>query len=279
MVIHSPYLMEGENESQRLAVKDNTSATYAQLIETGLSQVANPGACIVDAGTGVGVVAQQMAEIAVRDLIAPRLILLDASKERLQVAQNRLAHYACDQSFLKCELENIPLPDSSVDYLFCRFVFEYLSNPKNVFSEFMRILKPGGKLVIGDLDNNAITHYPLEDNLQWQLDCIVREIQKSGTFDFQAGRKLYSYFYQNHFTNIKVHFHAHHLIYGNIKDNDDFNWTTKLERLITLQEKGSIELDFSVAEFAENILKFFRSPGRFSYTPLILVEGLKGEPK
>jgi len=267
------YLMEGDDESQRLAIKDRTADTRDQLLRTGISQFLQSESCIVDAGAGVGVVGQQMAEIATLTSANPQLILLDASAKRLSEAENRLAPYNFNKSFIQCHLENIPLPDKSVDYLFCRFVFEYLQSPKTVFSEFIRIMKPGGKLVIGDLDNNAVSHYPLTEKLNYQIECISKELQNNFNFDYQAGRKLYSYFYENQCTDVAVHLYAHHLFYGDLSKHDEYNWTKKLEKLIELQNDGALKLDFSVAEFSKDFLDFLNSPGRFSYTPLILVEG------
>ena len=269
------YLMEGSNEASRLAAKDRNSATSQQLLETGFLAACREGAQIVDAGTGVGVVAEQMARLANEASARPQLLLLDASQDRLDVAKAKLSAYACPLTTLCCQLDQIPLPDNSVDYLFCRFVFEYLPDQQAVFREYLRILKPGGKMVIGDLDYNAMSHYPLSPVLEQQLNSIVQAIQASGTFDFYAGRKLYSYYYHAGLADIKVHFYAHHLLYGEIQESDDMNWTIKLDRLRQLQEQGVLKFDFSIAEFAEGFLKFFRSPERFSYTPLILVEGIK----
>jgi ubiquinone/menaquinone biosynthesis C-methylase UbiE len=273
--MNTAYLMEGENEALRLAIKDKAAETHGQLLLTGLPSYLKDGAHIVDAGTGVGVVAEQMAKIAQDHQVKPNLILLDASAERLQAAKQRLAPYDCEQTFLPGDLKQIQLPDNSVDYLFCRFVFEYLSDQQAVFAEFKRIMKPGGKLVIADLDNNSTSHYPLSADLQRKLDCIIREIEKSGSFDFQAGRKLFHYFHQNGLSEIKVHAAMHHLFFGEVGENDDFNWATKLQRLVEMQDKGLIDLDFSVSEFANDFLEFFRSPERFSYTPLFIVEGIK----
>lgn len=268
------YFMEGVNEARRLKVKDRTDLTRQQLIDTGISRYMRAGCCVVDAGSGVGVVAEQIADLAEQSEEYPHLILLDSSQERLGVADARLKKYHLKKQFQTCDLENTGLPDKSVDYLFCRFVFEYLENPELVFNEFIRVMKPGGKLVIGDLDNNGITHYHLPDELQRQLNCIATELQSKCHFDFQAGRKLYSYFYESNCEYIDVHFYAHHLFFGEIEENDDFNWTVKFDRLMELQKSGDIQLDFSVSDFSKKFMEFLRSPRRFSYTPLILVEGV-----
>ena len=44
-------------------------------------------------------------------------------------------------------------------------------------------------------------------------------------FDTFVGRKLYSFLYDSGLENIEVNMEAHHLIYGQAKESDIFNWT------------------------------------------------------
>ncbi len=67
----------------------------------------------------------------------------------------------------------------------------------------------------------------------------------------------------------------HHLIYGDIRDVDAFNWLKKLEistekvRRIFDAYPGGYEV------FAKGFNEFFRNPRRFTYTPLIICTGVK----
>ena len=47
----------------------------------------------------------------------------------------------------KADLGRIPLPDSCVDVIMSRSVFEHLANPESVYREFRRLLKPGGIVI------------------------------------------------------------------------------------------------------------------------------------
>lgn len=269
------YLMETDLESVRLLAKDRPEQTLQQLLDSGMADLpAQPH--VIDAGTGAGVVARQMAEVLSRHYQGAKLTLLDGSQTRLEAAAKNLSSFEnLDKQFVECNLENIPLPDNSVDYLFCRFVFEYLANPQRVFDEYVRIMKPGGKLVIGDLDNNSLNHYPLPDVLQAQLDELSRAVESRGLLDFSAGRKLYSFFHKAGLDQIRVRLYAHHLFYGQLDQSDDFNWSKKMEQMVSYQDRGLLDVSFDVRKFGAAFLEFLRSPGRFSYTPLILVEGVK----
>ena len=48
-------------------------------------------------------------------------------------------------------------------------------------------------------------------------------------FDPFAGRKLYTHMYDLGFEDIQVHMMPHHLMYGELKSSDDFNWLKKVQ--------------------------------------------------
>ena len=89
------------------------------------------------------------------------------------------------------------------------------------------------------------------------------------------GLLLYSYFAEAQMKDVRVHMIPHHLIYGKINNRDMNNWMQKLHRLIKLGQLGALQLDFDIQKFGDSFLKFFQNPNRLSYTPLLLVEGLK----
>lgn len=269
------YMMEGPGEEDRLCFKDNSQATLSQLLNTGISHLRHKPT-LVDAGAGVGVVAKLMCQLLQDVYQGGKITLLDGSSERLNVASQELRSFSgIDKSFVDCNLEQIPLEDNTADYVFCRFVFEYLEDKEAVFRELSRIVKPGGKLVVGDLDMNCLNHYPISEDMQAKLDELAKAVEKSKMLDLNAGRKLYHLFYKSSYKKIRVHVEPHHLFYGDLKASDYENWRIKLARLSSLQESSRLNLSFNLREFSDDFLAFLRSPERFSYTPLIMVEGSK----
>ena len=49
---------------------------------------------------------------------------------------------------LICDIIDIPEPDASFDAILCSEVFEHLPDPLKALTEFRRLLKPSGKLII-----------------------------------------------------------------------------------------------------------------------------------
>jgi SAM-dependent methyltransferase len=60
-------------------------------------------------------------------------------------------------------LENIPLPDASVDAVMCVSVLEHMDDPQTVVSEFARVLRPDGQLVVTmDICRDGRADIPLD---------------------------------------------------------------------------------------------------------------------
>lgn len=261
------YLMESASEADRLLKKSDYESSKQQLLMTGLRE----GMTALDAGGGAGFVSKIISEIVGT---TGNVILCDQSADRLKSAQSYCAGTK-NLSYLESSLEKIRLDDECVDYVFCRFVFEYLLNSEIVFNELVRVLRPGGKLVIGDLDYNMMSHYPLEPELETQLNKMMSSLVKAKLWDPFSGRKIYHHFYRAKMEQIQVNVVSHHLIYGESSQRDVDNWAAKLSQMSSLVSQGLLKLDFDFPKFQKRFLDFFRSPERFSYSPLILVDGIK----
>ena len=269
------YLMESVREASRLDAKTDYEETKKQLLDCGLDQL-NGVPHIVDAGCGSGAVSEIIAEISSQAYGHCKLSLLDLSPSRLKEAGGKLAPYSdqIDLHLVNCELEQIPDHVRDADLLFSRFVFEYLKEPATVFRQYMRILRPGGKLVLADLDHNMMNHYPIKPLLQERLEKLMSVFQEMKLFDPYAGRKLYQLFYTHSFREIQVRLYPHHIFYGGITNRDSKNWVAKFQQVLELYERGEFDIDFDLYQFVEEFRSFLSSEVSFSYTPLILVEGL-----
>lgn len=98
-----------------------------------------PGAAL-DAACGTGRHAAHLAERG------HRVIGVDTSPDMLQLARAKLP----DAEFHQADFRDIPLPDNHVDVAVCALALTHVPDLAPVLTELVRVLKPGGHLVLSD---------------------------------------------------------------------------------------------------------------------------------
>jgi SAM-dependent methyltransferase len=126
-----------------------------------------PGEVVLDLGSGAGV----DAFIAARE-VGPtgRAIGVDMTPAMLARARaNAERAGATNVEFRLGEIEHLPLADASVDAVISNCVINLSPEKDRVFGEAYRVLRPGGRLVVGDL----VLTRPLPDRLRESIDSYV----------------------------------------------------------------------------------------------------------
>ena len=81
--------------------------------------------------------------------------------------------------FLKGEIENIPLPDNSVDVIISNCVINLSADKDKVLCEAFRVLKPGGRFAVSDVVTRGEISPKVRESVLLWVGCIAGALQET----------------------------------------------------------------------------------------------------
>jgi ubiquinone/menaquinone biosynthesis C-methylase UbiE len=137
----------------------------------------NPGETVLDLGSGGGI---DVLLSARRVGAEGRAIGLDMTDEMLELARgNAQRAGATNVEFLKGEIENIPLPDSSVDVIISNCVINLSADKRRVLGEAFRVLRSGGRFAVSDVVRRGEMPEAVKRNLELWAGCIAGALEEN----------------------------------------------------------------------------------------------------
>jgi len=135
----------------------------------------HPGEVVLDLGSGGGI---DVLLSAKRVGPTGKAYGLDMTDEMLALArQNQAQAGATNVEFLKGEIENIPLPDRSVDVIISNCVINLSADKRRVLQEAVRVLRPGGRFAVSDVVCRGEIPSVVRRNMELWVGCVAGALQ------------------------------------------------------------------------------------------------------
>lgn len=130
-----------------------------------------PGETVLDLGSGGGI---DVLLSARRVGPTGTVYGLDMTDEMLALArENQRKAGLTNVEFLKGDIEDIPLPDQSVDLIISNCVINLSPDKDQVLKEAFRVLKPGGRLAVSDIVVRGAIPAEIRHNVELWAGCVA----------------------------------------------------------------------------------------------------------
>src|SRR5947209_9350672 len=165
------------DESQKSGLPD--TAVLASLgcgNPTALAEL-KPGETVLDLGSGGGIDVLLSAR-----RVGPngKAYGLDMTEDMLALARENQKNAGVENvEFLKGEIENIPLPDNSVDVIISNCVINLSVDKDRVLQEAFRVLKPGGRFAVSDVVVRGDVPDDIRKSVLLWVGCIAGALKDS----------------------------------------------------------------------------------------------------
>ncbi|MGH9607381.1 MAG: arsenite methyltransferase [Terracidiphilus sp.] len=135
-----------------------------------------PGEVVLDLGSGGGIDVLLSAQ---RVGPAGKAYGLDMTDDMLALARANQRQAGVENvEFLKGEIENIPLPDNSVDVVISNCVINLSADKDRVLRETFRVLKPGGRFAVSDIVVRGEVPESVRQNMLLWVGCIAGALEE-----------------------------------------------------------------------------------------------------
>ncbi|MBI3245042.1 MAG: methyltransferase domain-containing protein [Deltaproteobacteria bacterium] len=259
------YFMEDSREAERLAAKvAPESWVTTDLPAANLHRVRD----VLDVGCGPGVIVRALANRCPKAQVTG----LDISPERVARATWNNADVS-NVAICHASAACMPFEDNRFDLVYCRLLLEYLPDRAEAVAEMARVCRPGGSVILQDLDGQLLWHFPCDERMNGGLGRVLRRLSDTG-FDPFVGRKLYSLAWRAGLRDLDVRIEPYHLIAGAIDERNYELWKLKLDIAFPFIVKALGSRD-EAEQLAAAFLQHLQREDTLTYSVVFTVSGRK----
>jgi ubiquinone/menaquinone biosynthesis C-methylase UbiE len=151
------YIMEDPREAARLEAKVDPEPW----VQKYLADRVRPGAQVLSVGCGPGAILNAVCALH------PSIMAtgIDISLDRVQEATQRNRENP-RVKFVRGDAQTMQFASASFDLVYSRMLLQYLREKEKAVSEMVRVCKPGGIVLLQDLDGQLLWHYPEDPVVQ-----------------------------------------------------------------------------------------------------------------
>lgn len=118
------------------------------------------GKLAADIGAGTGFITEELVQNGLK------VIAVDQSKAMLEEMKEKFGRYDSVE-YRMGEFNNLPIQNETVDYVFANMYLHHVDLPQVAIEEMARVLRPGGKVVITDMDEHEFEFLRKEQHDRW----------------------------------------------------------------------------------------------------------------
>ncbi|HKV81910.1 MAG TPA: methyltransferase domain-containing protein [Candidatus Sulfotelmatobacter sp.] len=258
------YIMEDPREAARLEAKVDPQGW----VQKYLAHRVRPGAKVLSVGCGPGVILREVSEL--HPSVHATGMDISADRVREAIQRNRENPRL---NFVRGDAQAMQLPSSSFDLVYSRMLLQYLREKEKAVAEMVRVCKPGGVVLLQDLDGQLLWHYPEDTSVQRAVEKVLAALAPTG-FDPFVGRKLFWLAQKAGLKKVDAQIESYHLIAGAIEKHILKQWELKLD----IAKSQMAKVLGSKAEAEEQIQRFLEylcRPDTLTYSVQFTVSGEK----
>jgi len=258
------YIMEDPREAARLEAKVDPHSWVQKYLASRVRQ----GAEVLSVGCGPGVILHEVSEL----YPSIRATGIDISSDRVQEAVQRNRRNP-RLKFVRGDAQAIQFPSNRFDLVYSRMLLQYLREKEKAVAEMARVCKPGGIVLLQDLDGQLLWHYPEDPVVQHAVQRVVTALAPTG-FDPFVGRKLFWLAQQAGLQKLEVQIESFHLIAGAIEPHTLKQWELKLD-IAKSQMAKALGSEAAAEEEIHRFLEYLSRPDTLTYSVQFTVTGEK----